>query len=103
MLPYSNLLHFEITTKHQFGFNPEELEAVVQGKIKLTDRSIENEMKTITTNVFNIQGEKVGFLKADVRLSNKSNTNANNKSQIMNTSVQNIPPAPTVPVMKQYL
>jgi hypothetical protein len=66
------VVDFEIATKHQFGYNPEELISVIQGKIKLDDVMIGSSFKLITSPVYNLQGEKVGHLKVNVRLGGKS-------------------------------
>jgi hypothetical protein len=56
IMPFNAIVNFEIVTKHKFGYNPEELEGVIQGTIALSEKTVQDNVKTIMTNATNLQG-----------------------------------------------
>ena len=56
--------------------------SVIQGKIKTDDKMIGSTSKLITSNVYNLQGEKVGYLKVNARLGGKSKVSSMVSSQV---------------------
>jgi regulatory protein YycI of two-component signal transduction system YycFG len=82
-LPFHPIINFEVATKHKFGYNPEELEAVIQGNLTLSEKNVSKDLRTVMANVTNLQGEKVGFLKVDVRSTNKRGPSIFNSSQVL--------------------
>lgn len=89
-MPFHPTINFEIATKHQYGYNPEELEAVIQGSLNLSEKNLSKDVKTVMANVTNLQGEKVGFLKVDVRSTNKRGPSIFNSSQTITQSPKNV-------------
>jgi hypothetical protein len=54
MVPNSGAVNFEIVSKHQFGYNPEELSSVIQGSIKVGDKFRGSEQKLVTAQVYDL-------------------------------------------------
>lgn len=58
------------------------MEAVIQGTLSISDKDLQKNVKTVMTPITNLQGQKVGFLKADIRSTMKRDS-IFNSSQVI--------------------
>jgi hypothetical protein len=54
---------FEIYEKHEFGYNPEEIQSVMHGVISF----IQGNDKFINWELFDVNGKKIGFLSVNIK------------------------------------
>lgn len=56
-------MSFEIFDKHEFGYNPDELNSIMHGKIILDER----DQNFYNWEVYDVRDKKIGYLSVNVK------------------------------------